>query len=358
MDPMAGGGSIPLEARRLGFNTLANEYNPVACSILEATIDYPFRFGKDLADKARYWAKIWEKRFTKRVERFFPDRPHVAIRDYVFARTVPCPDTGYMTPLVPDWHLSKPKDSNKIRVIAEPVVDREKGTWHVRIRELGRGAGQLRNPPRPTYSDGKGISFFTDRPIPANYIKAKAQQGQMQSVLYAIVIKDIQGYMAFQAPEQKDHEALADAEKELQLLRPKWEKNNIIPTEQYPSVSSDKRPRLYGMPCWSDMFSSRQLLCMGVLVEELQNLRRDIVNKEGQELGEAVIHLLSFVLDKFCNHNCYLNRWENTRTVVKGKMDRHDFAFKPAFAELAACNAGGGLTWAADHCIQIVLLKE
>jgi len=45
IDPMAGGGSIPLESARLGFTTLANEYNPVACSVLEATVDYPFRFG-------------------------------------------------------------------------------------------------------------------------------------------------------------------------------------------------------------------------------------------------------------------------------------------------------------------------
>jgi putative DNA methylase len=45
LDPMAGGGSIPLESARLGFPTLANEYNPVACSVLETTLDYPFRFG-------------------------------------------------------------------------------------------------------------------------------------------------------------------------------------------------------------------------------------------------------------------------------------------------------------------------
>jgi len=50
LDPMAGGGSIPLESARLGFTTLANEYNPVACSVLEATLDYPFRFGLKLGD--------------------------------------------------------------------------------------------------------------------------------------------------------------------------------------------------------------------------------------------------------------------------------------------------------------------
>jgi putative DNA methylase len=45
LDPMAGGGSIPFEAARLGLGALANEYNPVACSVLEATVAYPFQFG-------------------------------------------------------------------------------------------------------------------------------------------------------------------------------------------------------------------------------------------------------------------------------------------------------------------------
>jgi len=53
LDPMAGGGSIPLESARLGLRTLANEYIPVASSVLEATVDYPFRFGMELAKAAR-----------------------------------------------------------------------------------------------------------------------------------------------------------------------------------------------------------------------------------------------------------------------------------------------------------------
>jgi adenine-specific DNA methylase len=47
LDPFAGGGSIPFEARRYGFATVANELNPVAAVILEATLDYPARFGHD-----------------------------------------------------------------------------------------------------------------------------------------------------------------------------------------------------------------------------------------------------------------------------------------------------------------------
>ncbi len=72
IDPMAGGGSIPLESARLGFKTIANEYNPVACSVLEATVDYPFRFGETLGPKARKWAKVWGERVEKRLATFYP----------------------------------------------------------------------------------------------------------------------------------------------------------------------------------------------------------------------------------------------------------------------------------------------
>lgn len=100
------------------------------------------------------------------------------------------------------------------------------------------------------------------------------------------------------------------------------------------------------------MFAPRQLLAMGVLVEELRKLEPDILRTEGEELGKAVITLLAFVVDKFLNRNCILTRWEQSRQVVVGKMDRHDYAFKPAFAELAACGAGGGLEWAIDNVLE------
>ena len=231
IDPMAGGGSIPLESARLGFDTIANEYNPVACSVLEATVDYPFRYGEELGRKARKWGAEFRKRFNQRMERFYPKTGFLPPHCYIFARTVPCPDTQFHTPLVPDWHLLKPKSG--LRLVAEPVVDKKKGLWTVQIREIGRRAGQLPEAPRPTYGDGKGISLFTNLQIPGDYIKAKAQAGQMNNALYAVALKTPQG-LKFQTPEPADLKALDEAEKELAELRSTWEKRNIIPTEMYP----------------------------------------------------------------------------------------------------------------------------
>ncbi len=367
IDPMSGGGSIPLESARLGFKTLANEYNPVACSVLEATVDYPIRFGPALATKARKWAKVWLARMEKRLARFYPEHRFASVHAYIFARTVPDPDhqakadvaTGrWHTPLVPDWFLLKPKGEGR-RFAAVPLVDEDKGTWRVQIKEVGRGAGQIKDAPPPSYNDGKGISLFTNRPIPADYIKAMAQQGQMRNAIYAVAVKETSG-LKFQPPEQADLDALVAAEKELKKLRPAWEKNNIIPTEKIPagdktgdvgdtqSKGNDK-PLKRGETEWTHFFTPRQLLATGVLVEELNHLRSSVCKAEDEGVGEAVVHLLALALDKFLNHNCNGTRWENTRAVVKSKMDRHDYAYKLTFAELAPCNSGSGLEWAINN---------
>jgi adenine-specific DNA methylase len=359
IDPMAGGGSIPLEAARLGLRSLANEYNPVACSVLEATTDYQFRYGPELADRARFWGREWLKRIEPRLCAFFPKREDGLVHAYIYARTVPCPDTGHETPLVPDWSLLKPKGGQQI--VAEPVVDQRAGTWTIRVRPMGEGRGQLRAEPTPTYNRGKGVSLFTGTVIPAEYIKAKAQSGEMGSQLYAIAVKTPKG-LTFVPPEAIDLEAIESAQRELATLRNKWERENVIPTERIPSgektgnLESPSKgtdlPLKRGETEWTHLFTARQLTVMGVLVEELRRLRPEIEKKEGEGRGGAVEHLLAFAVDKFLNHNCIQTRFENTRGVIKGKMDRHDYAFKSTYAELAPCGAGSGFAWAIANVLE------
>ena len=350
MDPMSGGGSIPLESARLGFPTLANEYNPVACSVLEATLDYPFRFGSMLADRARHWGREWEKRVAVRIGRFFPKETGANVQAYIFARTVPCPTTGHMTPLVPDWHLAKPKGG--IPVVAKPVVNKSAGTWTTEIRPVGIGPGALATPPARTYGRGQGVSLFTDKPspIPADWIKAQAQAGRMGSALYAVGLKTPQG-LKFRPPRQADLDALDAAKTQLQQWRGDWEARNLIPTEGVPEGSKTREPLQRGLEHWADMFSPRQLLGFGVLMEELHAMRPAILAEEGEDVGEAVVHLLSFVLDKLANWNSNLSSWNVQAQTVRSVFDRHDFAFKLTFAEMAPVVASGGLAWAIDSAV-------
>ena len=282
LDPMAGGGSIPLETLRLGFQASANEYNPVACTLLEATIDYPFRFGEELAARAEYWVRVWEQRVEKRLASFYPSYRFAKVHAYIFARTVPTPNAPHPhTPLVPDWHLLKPKSGK--RVVAEPIVDEKQHTWSVRIRELGHSAGQLRTPPQATYGNGKGISLFDrTQPISADYIQAKAQAGEMDTALYAVALKTPQG-LEFRPPSAAALGALSEANRELKRLRAQWGKESILPTERIPegdktgsnSGKGTDLPLKRGEEHWTDLFTSRQLLSLGVLVEELRQLRAE-----------------------------------------------------------------------------------
>ncbi|PZW41846.1 hypothetical protein C8P66_12036 [Humitalea rosea] len=166
----------------------------------------------------------------------------------------------------------------------------------------------------------------------------------MGSALYAVALKTPQG-LQFRPPQQADLTALDSAEAQLQQWRGDWEARNLIPTEEYPQITTDARPRTYGMPRWADMFSPRQLLGFGVLMEELQALRPAILAQEGEEMGEAVAHLLAFAIDKFTNYNCMMASWHISHQVIRGVFDRHDFSFKLTFTEMAPVQASGGLAW-------------
>jgi putative DNA methylase len=348
IDPMAGGGSIPLESSRLGFQTFANEYNPVACSVLEATLDYPVRHGPHLAGRAKHWGKIWETRVSDRLSRFFPKEVGKTVHAYIYARTVPCPSTGHMTPLVPDWHLKKPQAGHP--VVAVPIVDKSAGTWTTEIRKVGDLAGLVTSPPPRTYVRGQGISLFTGETISSDWIKSQAQAGRMQSQLYVMALKTPRG-LEFRPPRPEDLDAILAAELQLEQCRADWEARGVLPTEEYPLVASDARPRIYGMNRWADMFSPRQLLGFGVLVEELQGLRADVLAGEGEDLGEAVLHLLAFALDKFANWNAILSSWNVRAETVRSVFDRHDFSFKPSFSEMAPVSASSGLAWVIGNVI-------
>jgi adenine-specific DNA methylase len=249
---------------------------------------------------------------------------------------------------VSDWSLLNPKGG--LQVVADPVVDKKAGEWTVRIRQVGEARGQLCQAPAPTYKKGKAVSLFSGNVIPAEYIKAKALAGEMRSRLYAVAVKTPQG-LTFEPPVERDLDAIEAAAKELKKHRARWEKENVIPTERIPVGDKTGEPLARGITTWADMFSARQLIGMGVLVEELRGLRPEIVANEGAERGAAIEHLLAFAIDKFANWNSVLSSWNVLAKTLRSVFDTHDFGFKSTFAEMAPCNAGGGLQWAIGNVL-------
>src|SRR5512137_1995207 len=110
VDPFAGGGSIPLEALRLGCEAFASDLNPVACLILKVMLEDIPRHGPGLADELRQAGARIKQAAEKELAEFYPPDPDGARPiAYLWARTVRCeaPNCGAEIPLVRSFWLCK-----------------------------------------------------------------------------------------------------------------------------------------------------------------------------------------------------------------------------------------------------------
>ncbi len=110
VDPFAGGGSIPLEALRLGCEAFASDLNPVACLILKVTLEDIPRHGPKLADQLRQVAGELKAAVEKELADLYPPDPDGATPiAYLWARTVRCeaPNCGAEIPLMRSFWLCK-----------------------------------------------------------------------------------------------------------------------------------------------------------------------------------------------------------------------------------------------------------
>src|SRR5690606_6543119 len=129
----------------------------------------------------------------------------------------------------------------------------------------------------------------------------------------------------FRAPNDRDLEALEEAERRLNEQWPEWEAQGLIPTERIPE-GNDMRPIIYGMPRWCDMFTPRQLLGHLILIEELNRLKPQIIAEHGEERGRAIVTYLQFAIDKGVDYNSKQTRWHYSRGTLINTFGRHDFS--------------------------------
>lgn len=354
-DLTAGGGSIPFEAMRMGASTVANDLNPVAALILKATIEYPSIYGQDLLQEYEALLARFMPVVERKVAKLYPEEaPGTRVDGYLWARTVECPYCAGLVPLAPNWKLS----STGIGVKLSPSLAEGPGT-------TGRQCGfeivhSESEQSQGTVAKGDALCPYPDcgRPISGEEIKRQAQAGHMGDQLYAVVMKEkVQKVgkngaarqslqRAFRAPRADDNNEL-DISALYHEKVAEWAALDLIPSEEYPSISNDDRPINYGMPLWRDMFSNRQLLAHGFAAETYRELLT-ADKREGNlsPLRSAAYIYLAFGLDKYLNWNARLSSWNVNADGLRSVFDRHDFAFKWSFGEMAAAKTGGGLAWA------------
>ncbi len=110
VDPFAGGGSIPLEALRVGADAFASDLNPIPVLLNKVVLEYIPTYGKRLADEVRTWGSWIKSQAEKELAEFYPSDPDGATPiAYLWARTIRCEGqpVGRRFPLVRSLWLAK-----------------------------------------------------------------------------------------------------------------------------------------------------------------------------------------------------------------------------------------------------------
>ncbi|MBI3912009.1 MAG: DUF1156 domain-containing protein, partial [Armatimonadetes bacterium] len=307
LDPFCGGGSIPLEAQRLGLEAHASDLNPVAVLITKALIEIPPKFAgrppvnpearrklahsggwpgaTGLAEDVRYYGRWMRDEAEKRIGHLYPkvrvteemarDRrdlkplvgQELTVIAWLWARTVQCPNPacGARMPLVRSFWLSTKQGRG---TWTEPVVDRSQSPPVVRFTvRLGDGKapdGTMQNRAATCLACG-GIAELP-------YVRTEAQAGRMDAVPLAIVAEG--NRQRVYLPPDPEHERIARS------AQPTWKPEQKVTT---PSHDVDRLP-MYGMFTWGDAFTPRQLVALTTF-SDLVSEARERVRQDATAAG-------------------------------------------------------------------------
>ena len=337
LDPFAGGGSIPLEAQRLGLEAHASDLNPVAVLINKALIEIPPRFagrapvfpGSDdgtrswpgahgLAEDVRRYGEWMREEAWRRIGHLYPraqlpDGSEATVIAWIWARTVTCPNPacGIETPLVSKWWLGKKK--GKEAYIVPTVVD-----GHVEY-SIGHDPKLAPTKQDDGTVDRNGARCLAcEAHIGFDYLRSEARSGRMGAELMAIAAEGCRSRTYL--PPDRAHAATA-----LRAVP------SSVPVGDLPEAALGFRVQAYGMLKYSDLFSSRQLTALTTFSDLVSEARERVLQdalacgmSEGERLeaggvgaaayADAVTTYLACALDQIVSANSSLCSWNASPT--------------------------------------------
>jgi putative DNA methylase len=403
-DPFSGGGTIPLEAQRLGLQAFASDLNPVAVLLSKMMIEIPTRLNgrvpvgplstdedagrlnlpkewlgsSGLAEDVRRYGTWMLSEAKKRIGHLYPRykitgemaREAPSLKPYVgqelpiiaslWARTVKSPSPAFShieVPLASTFVLSDKKGS---QTYIQPIVKGDSYYFTVKVGEAPPEA-------KGGTSAGRRAAFkclISGSPIDYNYIRAEGTAGRLGQKLMAVVAEGPRGRI-YLSPTPEMEAAAATAE-------PTWK-----PRCEMPRKHRNFQPPAYGMSELGDLFTSRQLVALTTfsdLVQEARELvRRDALlaglSDDETSLAEngigaaaysdAVSVYLGCALSRLASYNNTICHWNIRGGSVGGIFSRHAIPMSWDYIEVnplekMSGNWIGGIEWVCDVLAELL----
>ena len=314
VDPMAGGGSIPLEALRLGFRTIAGDYNPVAYLLLRATIEFPAKYGRKLLSLLEHEAKNLMEYARKELGGFYAED----VKAYIcFISSVH--SCGGIVPLVKHAILSKKKS-----IYVKPDINKDRKMLSFQITTKPH----IFSPSPCPYCERSVTESEIREKWVQEHIKlindlldGKVERSKDTPKVYVLAAAYI-SKGRYRAPNGNDIKLLIKAAEELarSALREREEGRDIgdyLPIAEIPSDNNVfNNLRRYGFKYWYQLFTPRQLLALYKLVKYVRT-RAEALSKAYGELGAAVALYLALALAKTFNYCNILTQWHPGSEVIR-----------------------------------------
>jgi len=311
VDPMAGGGIIPLEAKRLGFTVVAGDANPYAYLLLRAAVEFPAKYGQRLYELVREEFERMAKWIAEELAKYYPNDARNLIYVPVVEHTC-----NHRIPLVKEFALNKNKDIYL--------------SWSVEGSEVKFGISSVK-------PSSLSVCPFCGGPVNHEVAQKRwamehaklidrllaGDESAAEDVrrLYKLVAVSISS-SKYRPPTPKDEELLVEAARELAKVAREGAAL-YLPVGEIPEDNGVFGGlRRYGLTRWVHLFSPRQLLVLYKLMRYIAE-RAKVLKEAYGELGVAVALYLALSLTKVVDYNSILANWHSSTGVISHLIGFH-----------------------------------
>jgi putative DNA methylase len=327
LDMFAGGGSIPLEALRLGCEAYAVELNPVAYIILLATLVYPQKFGQKLVEEVEKWGKWVIERAKEEIGDLYKPIPDpngkgiLTTVAYLWTRTVRCKNLscGAVVPLVRQTWLCK-KSGKYIALKVTPDQEKKRPKFSVvssYAKSEKEAIEQFGFDPGKFSKGGNASCIFCGTVATSDYVKQEGQAKRMDKQLMAVVCtKEGRPGKIYLSAEDVPKDLIPDEKEIWERIERLCEETGLtIPDEDMDTNDpTTVAGRGFGISKWYELFTPRQLLALLTFTKWVRKAEEEMRNEDyDDEFKKSIITYLALALNRMASYNTSVNPWHVTR---------------------------------------------